>query len=82
MTTTRPFMTGRSQVIRIPTEYRFPDEEIVINRVGDTITLTPVSKLGSSFLNALDSFTDDFMEEGCSKQTYEIPTITHDVREF
>ena len=73
MTTTRTFMTGRSQAIRIPLEYRLPDEEIVINRIGDTITLTPVSKLGSSLLNALDGFTDDFMEEGRPRQTHELP---------
>ena len=48
----RTFMTGRSQAIRIPLEYRLPDEEIVINRIGDTITLTPVSKLGSAFCRA------------------------------
>ena len=40
MTIARTFMTGRSQAIRIPLEYRLPDEEIIINRVGDTITLT------------------------------------------
>lgn len=73
MTTTRTFMTGRSQAIRIPLEYRLPDEEIVINRVGDTITLTPVSKLGSTFLQALDSFTDDYMAEGRPEQTSEWP---------
>ena len=73
MTTTRTFMTGRSQAIRIPMEYRLPDEEIVINRVGDTITLTPVSKLGSTFLQALDSFTDDYMAEGRPEQTSEWP---------
>ena len=75
MTTTRTFMTGRSQAIRIPLEYRLPDEEIVINRVGDTITLTPVSKLKSSFVNALDSFTDDFMVEGRPEQTHEAPEV-------
>ncbi len=67
--TTRPFMTGRSQAIRLPKEFRLPDEEIFVNRVGDTITLTPVSKLQTAFLQALNEFTPDFMEEGRPPQT-------------
>jgi len=69
MTSTRTFMTGRSQAVRIPLEFRLPDEEILINKVGDTITLTPKSKLENSFLIALDSFTDDYMAEGKPTQT-------------
>ena len=74
MTTARTFMTGRSQAIRIPLEYRLPtDEEIIINRIGDTITLTPKSKLESSFLHALDSFSEDFMADGRPDQTGSFP---------
>ena len=69
MTSTRTFMTGRSQAVRIPLEFRLPDEEILVNKVGDTITLTPKSKLENSFLLALDSFTDDYMAEGKPAQT-------------
>ena len=57
-------MTGRSQAVRIPKEYRLPDEEIFVNRIGNTITLTPVSKLKESFAESLRMFTDDFMEDG------------------
>ena len=75
MTTARTFKTGRSQAIRLPMEYRLPDEEIIINRVGDTITLTPASKLRNSFLHALDSFTDDYMEDDRSEQTHQLPKV-------
>ena len=64
MTYTRTFMTGRSQAIRIPLEYRLPDEDIFVNRVGSTVTLTPVSKLKESFVQSLQMFTDDFMADG------------------
>ena len=63
MSTTHAFMTGRSQAVWIPKEYRLPDEEIFVNRIGHTITLTPVSKLKESFAESLRMFTDDFMEE-------------------
>lgn len=64
MSTTRTFMSGRSQAIRIPKEYRLPDEDIFVNRVGDTVTLTPVSKLRETFTQSLRLFSDDFMAEG------------------
>ena len=64
MTTTRAFMTGRSQAVRIPKEYRLPEEEIFVNRIGNTVTLTPVSKLKESFAESLQMFTDDFMADG------------------
>ena len=64
MSTTRTFTTGRSQAVRIPKEYRLPDEEIFVNRVGNTITLTPISKLRESFVQGLEMFTEDFMEDG------------------
>lgn len=75
MTKARTFMTGRSQAIRLPLEYRLPDEEIIINRVGDTITLTPVSKLRSSFLHALDSFSEDYMKEDLPEQSHDLPKV-------
>ena len=75
MTTARTFMTGRSQAIRLPMEYRLPDEDIIINRVGDTITLTPASKQRNSFLHALDSFTDDYMEDDRPEQTHNLPKV-------
>ncbi len=64
MSMARTFTTGRSQAIRIPKEYRLPDEDIFINQVGNTITLTPVSKLKESFIKGIEMFTDDFMENG------------------
>ena len=64
MSMTRTFTTGRSQAIRIPKEYRLPDEDIFVNRVGNTVTLTPVSKLRESFVQGLQMFTEDFMEDG------------------
>lgn len=63
--TTKPFMSGRSQAIRIPKEYRFSDlSEVVINRVGDSIIITPKESLSKLFFNGLQSLTDDFMQDG------------------
>ena len=73
MTTARTFMTGRSQAIRLPLEYRLPDEEIIKNKVGNTNTLTPSSNMRESILHALDSFSDDYMENDQLEQTRSVP---------
>ena len=54
-------MAGRSQAVRNPREFRLPDEEIFVNRVGNLVTLTPVSKLKETFAQSLRVFTDDFI---------------------
>ncbi len=69
MSVTRAFMTGRSQAVRIPKEYRLPEEDIFVNRIGNTITLTPVSKLKETFMQNIRLFTDDFMADGRPPQT-------------
>lgn len=61
----KPFMNGRSQAIRIPSKFRFNmAEELFVNKVGDTLIVTPKSSLKSSFEKSLHMFSDDFMEDG------------------
>ena len=35
METTKVFTSGRSQAVRIPKAYRFEENEVYINRIGD-----------------------------------------------
>ena len=62
--TTKPFMSGRSQAIRIPKEYQFEDTEVVINRVGDSLVITPKDSLQKAFYMGLSKLSDDFLAEG------------------
>lgn len=62
--TTRPFFSGRSQAIRIPKDCRFRDEELVLNRIGETLIITPKSQLQKEFLAGIEMLTDDFLSEG------------------
>ena len=74
---TRPFMTGRSQAIRIPKEYRFADdEELVINRIGDSIMITPKKSLASAFFSGVSLLDDDFLAEG---RPNEVPTLREEL---
>ena len=64
MMTAKLFENGRSQAVRLPKEYRFNDDEVVINKIGDIVILMPKGDKWSAFLNSLEMFSDDFMENG------------------
>ena len=64
MMTAKVFENGRSQAVRLPKECRFATDEVVVNRIGDIVLLMPNTNRWSSFLQAVDLFSDDFMETG------------------
>ena len=64
MATGKVFITGRSQAVRLPKEFRFDTEEVVLNKIGDVLIMIPKDKAKDIFLSSLDEFTDDFMAEG------------------
>jgi antitoxin VapB len=63
MNTARVFRTGRSQAVRLPKEFRFAEDELLINRVGDVVVLFPRRKGWEILAKSLASFTKDFMAE-------------------
>lgn len=55
------FMTGRSQAVRIPKEFRMPGESVYIKRLGSGILLVPKTRdRWSGLFAALDEFPRDF----------------------
>lgn len=64
METARVFENGRSQAVRLPKKYRFTTDEVVVQRLGSSIVLTPKEKIWESFVSGINGFTNDFMEEG------------------
>lgn len=63
MNTAKIFTNGRSQAVRLPKEYRFETDEVLINKVGDSIILSPKTGGWGPLLSASGRFTDDFMSE-------------------
>ena len=63
MMTAKVFENGRSQAVRLPKECRFDTDEVAVNRIGDIVLLMPKTNKWSSFMQAIDMFSDDFMEE-------------------
>jgi len=64
MYTSKVFVSGNSQAIRIPKELQISDKELFIQKVGDSLIIFPQSDPWKNFVNSLDGFTSDFLEEG------------------
>jgi antitoxin VapB len=59
------FKHGGSQAVRLPKEFRFKADEVIISRQGDAVILRPRKKmkLGDRFKLASEMVTADFMEK-------------------
>ena len=64
MMTAKVFENGRSQAVRLPKECRFNTDEVAVNRIGDIVLLMPKTNKWSSFMQAIDMFSDYFMQDG------------------
>ena len=64
MDTAKIFENGRSQAVRLPQKYRFNADEVVIQRLGDAVLLVPKESLWNTFMDGLNSFTEDIFENG------------------
>lgn len=62
MDTAKLFVTGRSQAVRLPKEFRFEGNEVFIKRIGDAVVLLPRHGWGTLF-SALDQFEPVFQIE-------------------
>jgi antitoxin VapB len=58
------FMTGRSQAVRLPKEYRVIGDSVYVKRLGNTIVLMPkTDDRWAGLFAALDEFPRDFVLE-------------------
>lgn len=64
METAKIFENGRSQAVRLPKKYRFSVDEVIVQKIGSSLLLTPKDKVIKNFTESLSEFTDDFMEDG------------------
>lgn len=63
MTTAKVFMTGRSQAIRLPKEFRFEGKEVEIFRRGDEVILREKPVTVEQLFKVLAQMPDDFYAE-------------------
>lgn len=61
--TAKVFTNGGSQAVRLPKDCRFPNDEVLVNRIGNVVILMPKDDPWQSMLQSLDLFTDDFLKD-------------------
>lgn len=59
-TTAKIFVTGRSQAVRIPKEFRFDCDEVYIEQKGKQILLTPKPKTWVTYFSGGNRLSEDF----------------------
>lgn len=56
----RVFTTGRSQAVRLPKEFRFDSETVLIHREGSAVILEPVREWPEGYVDSFAGIPDDF----------------------
>lgn len=56
MATAKVFMSGRSQAVRLPKEFRVNARELAIRKEGDSLVLTPINGDWTRFFSLLQDF--------------------------
>ena len=59
METAKIFENGRSQAVRLPKKFRFNTDEVIVQQLGDAVILVPKESMWQTFMDGLNSFTDD-----------------------
>jgi antitoxin VapB len=59
--TAKVFMTNRSQAVRLPKDFQFATDEVLIRKVGDDVILSPRPRDWKSYLESAPVASDAFM---------------------
>ena len=57
------FKNGRSQAVRLPSEFRFEGKEVFVYKEGDKVVLSPKPTSWDDFFDSPLKATKDFMAE-------------------
>lgn len=61
MKTAKLFQNGQSQAVRLPKDFRFEGDEVIIKRSGNAVVLIPANHSWDVLAGSLDKFSADFM---------------------
>ena len=56
----RVFWTGRSQAIRLPKEFRFQTDTVIVRREGSSVVVEPVHEWPDGYVESFAGVPDDF----------------------
>ena len=57
------FKNGQSQAVRLPKQFRFEGTAVSIQKIGESVVLSPIQEGWDSFFEAAGDFSSDFMAE-------------------
>ena len=58
--TARVFTTGRSQAVRLPKEFRFDTDTVLVHREGSSVVLEPMREWPEDYVESFAGVPDDF----------------------
>ena len=61
MDTAKLFLSGRSQAVRLPKQYRFPGNEVAVKHFGNGVLLLPIDDPWLMLEAGLDAFDPGFV---------------------
>ena len=61
MDTAKLFLSGRSQAVRLPQQYRFPGKEVAIKHFGNGVLLLPIDDPWQILEAGLEAFEPGFV---------------------
>lgn len=56
----RVFKTGRSQAVRLPKEFRFDSDTVLVHREGSAVVLEPTRQWPAKWIESFAGVPDDF----------------------
>lgn len=56
----RVFKTGRSQAVRLPKEFRFDTDTVLVHREGSAVVLEPAREWPASWVDSFTGVPSDF----------------------
>lgn len=57
------FKNGQSQAVRLPKQFRFDGKAVSIQKIGDSVVLSPIKDNWDSFFEAAADFSPHFMTD-------------------
>lgn len=63
MKTAKLFINGQSQAVRLPKEFRFKGNKVLIKKIGKAVILLPAENPWEPLFNSIGKFSNDFMSE-------------------
>lgn len=71
--TAKVFMSGRSQAVRLPREFRFDCDTVAIRRVGRHVILSPKYESWEDYWENATRPSADFVESVLNRSSDELP---------